>query len=49
MLIVVDNMYDNDELAPPNIPPSLLGDMLLTYTEETPFVTPTEQFNVQQD
>ena len=32
--IVIDNVYNHDELAPPNIPPNLLRDMLLTCTME---------------
>ena len=39
--IVIDNVCDHKELAPPNIPPGLLPDMLLTCTKETPFVTTT--------
>ena len=44
--IVIDNVYDNNELAPPNIPPNLLRDILITCIKETPFVIPTGQLYV---
>ena len=47
--IVIDNVYNHDKLAPPNILPNLLRDMLLTCTMEAPFITPSGQLYVQQD
>ena len=47
--IVLENVYDHSERAPPKIPSNLFQEMLLTCTKETPFVAPTGQMYLQKD
>ena len=49
MKIVLNNVNDHSEIAPPKIPQNLLHGMLLTCTTETPFVSPTGQIYLQRD